>query len=515
MGRSMKFDLIEAIRAECSTIKASVSETLSEDQLVGLLGSLNALKESIAKSTEISKRGPETGFLPDYYFKMSMLCVNERKMIEDYVRSTGIASSREMTEKIYMCACSIMTHNDLAHLVSTDLITPAAPEHRSLHQPNGMQKSGTTELGMPQRTLVRYDTVPSFLKTIPKWIVWGYFVTVEKETKVRTFVKKCFNPLTGDIANQADIENGFSFDAVCTAYQLFQTKVSGIGFILSGDTRYNDNVCMINVRNCVGVQRVPQAMVPFRELSDLALKVATSFADTYLELSPSGRGITVLFRGKLSTATATRTLVCEYEFEGQEVVLADGQYMMVPITGNLFNIDKQPLCPNPYGRLWLEELCGRDCVAISPEKPNYNLPPAKLVVSNKLPKLEEKLDPAPEYGDYEVQQTELMPDADLVRLAFAAKNGDVFRECWENKDGLTGKAGYGMIMRLARGLLNVYQYTRDCGNPPQDLLDAQIGRVFGTSKREGPGWWDKLRKDGKTNGQSLLEFMRKTDANRK
>jgi len=479
----MKNSLIEAIRKECAAISYSVGDHNDESALVSILGGLNEVKAKLSESGAVTAQGPSTGFLPDYYFKMSFVEPTERRMIEEFIKSTGVTSASQMTEDTYLKVCEMIGTSYL--LESSDVISTEVPEFRPLRAfqktcENDFTRVNSTVIPTtPQRTVINENGIPAYLKGIPRWCCWTYFAKRDLATGRVTYIKEQVNHNTGILSSPDEKASGVPFEDAYLGYTSSPAKISGIGFILDKGVQ----VYCINLMNCIKFTAVPASITPFRDLSDLALKIISSYCDTHIELSPSGKGVTVLSRGSLTYDKGMFVEAPEHEYPEQSIAWSDSSPDFVGITGNIVNLDYEALTPNPYGKLWLQMAYmdrARPIVIEQQSFPRPTMPP-------------QDVDEPPAWTD----DTGLSDEA-LLQKANSAGNAAKFAQYWSKSEPNPDfKGDYALL-----GMLNFYASSQKLNGQGA----AQLDRLFRSSGRfatyEG---WDRITKAGKTRGQALID----------
>lgn len=125
---------------------------------------------------------------------------------------------------------------------------------------------------------LRPKNIPQELKDLPQWVLWRYEERDGKKAKV---------PYTtdGQRAKVNDPTTWASFAAVSAAYD--SGGFSGIGFVLTAEDPYT----AIDLDDCVTDSAK-------KKLSQLAQK-ALSELQGYAEITPSGKGLRIIVKGKL------------------------------------------------------------------------------------------------------------------------------------------------------------------------------------------------------------------------
>jgi putative DNA primase/helicase len=118
------------------------------------------------------------------------------------------------------------------------------------------------------------------LRERPQWVVWKMERRGDELTKVP------YTPTTGQKAKSNDLTTWDAFEEACTALE--SGSYTGLGFVFCSGDPY----CGIDLDNC----RDPES----GELEGWAAKIVDVFENAYKEISPSGRGVHIITRGKIS-----------------------------------------------------------------------------------------------------------------------------------------------------------------------------------------------------------------------
>ena len=121
-----------------------------------------------------------------------------------------------------------------------------------------------------------YDKIPEELKRESRWVCWKTEKRKDKPTKVLK------NPITGKNAMSNKPETWDSYNAALNGRQKY--GFDGIGFVFNGD-----GITGLDIDDC----RDPDTGA----LNDVARDIV-SIMDTYTEISPSGRGLHLIFRAR-------------------------------------------------------------------------------------------------------------------------------------------------------------------------------------------------------------------------
>lgn len=259
----------------------------------------------------------------------------------------------------------------------------------------------------PQSLHVLLDNVPSELKIRDRWVCWKYQTRGGKLTKVP------YQP-NGSKAAVDNPTTWSNFDAIATAYKT--DKFSGIGFVLSDD----DDLSGIDLDGMIDAET--------GELSDDANAILSLF-NSYSEISPSGRGVRILTRGKLPEGARRKANIEAYD---------GGRYLT--ITGHRIDGTPSEIGERP------EELAQFHARFLAREPKRKPAPSAPNTMFN---------------GD----------DAELISRARNAKNGAKFSALW-NGD----LSGHGDDHSAADAALCAYLYYWTQGNASRmDALFRQSG----------------------------------------
>ncbi len=122
-------------------------------------------------------------------------------------------------------------------------------------------------------------TVPDDLVELDSWVLWRYEVRGGKKTKVPYAV-------TGRKASSINPQDWSAFETVMNVWSRYPNGYSGIGFVFSKSDPF------------AGID-LDDAIQEAGELKQWAAGIVERFADTYMEISPSGRGLKIWIRGSL------------------------------------------------------------------------------------------------------------------------------------------------------------------------------------------------------------------------
>jgi len=120
-----------------------------------------------------------------------------------------------------------------------------------------------------------YENIPDEIKVIPQWVNWE---TVERDGKV---TKPPFQP-GGKFAESDNPSTWNSFSTVKAVAERFD----GVGFVLTEEDPF------------IGID-FDKCYCPAFKLIDPVIEQHIKSINTYTEISPSGRGLRSLLRGRL------------------------------------------------------------------------------------------------------------------------------------------------------------------------------------------------------------------------
>lgn len=132
--------------------------------------------------------------------------------------------------------------------------------------------------GRPEALPVDPDGIPQELKQRPQWVNWRYALTDKGK-----WTKHPCNPLHGGKSKSTDLMTWDSFEVVLEAYE--RGKYDGVGFMFCSGDPYTG----VDLDKC----RDPET----GEVERWAAEIV-GYLDSYTELSPSGRGLHIITRGK-------------------------------------------------------------------------------------------------------------------------------------------------------------------------------------------------------------------------
>lgn len=150
------------------------------------------------------------------------------------------------------------------------------------------------------------NAIPDELKARKQWVVWRSVIRTNEETGETSVTKPPFNPLAPQYeASVTNPSTWGTFEDAAAALTANPSLVSGVGFVFTEQDEYFG----IDIDDEAKV--APANIQARRELVEEII-MNTS---TYAELSPSGKGIHIIAKGKLPTA-GTRSTAVQVECYG-------------------------------------------------------------------------------------------------------------------------------------------------------------------------------------------------------
>ena len=257
---------------------------------------------------------------------------------------------------------------------------------------------------------MNYQLIPFELRQYPQWIVWRYEDVNNKKTKVpynlKGFKASVTNPQTWHTFE--DVANARGFD--------------GIGFVLTE----NDPFAFIDLDHTSNQEEFAKQQT-----------IYSNFIDTYAELSPSGKGLHILLKGRLPQGRR----------RGSVEIYSSQRFMTV--TGNVYNNKEINNCQNR-----LETL--------------YN----SLGKTDKIIKLSD--------------ENQHYSDEDLFEIAYNAENGqkfyDLYNGHWQDYYSSQSEADHALINILSYFSRNQEQIARmfrasALGKRQKAMRDDYVGKM--------------------------------------
>jgi putative DNA primase/helicase len=234
----------------------------------------------------------------------------------------------------------------------------------------------------PTAPTVKADAIPAELKATKRWVVWRFEYRTNANGSGR-WTKVPINPRTFGNARSNDPDTWVLFDAAFTASADAVNNLDGVGFMLG------DGWAGIDIDNCFDADQ--------NFIINAAPEIIKNL-DTYTEISPSGRGIKMLFQantgkgrkfgglecysqGRFFTITghhlhgtpaapqprqkqADEFLAVYFDDDTEPAVVDYSHYTPHPVTDKRLKDSLERACLRPYGeafrRLWRGEWQGLD-----------------------------------------------------------------------------------------------------------------------------------------------------------
>lgn len=257
---------------------------------------------------------------------------------------------------------------------------------------------------------MNFNQIPFEMRQYPQWIVWRYEDVNNKKTKVpysiNGFKASVTNPLTW--CNFNDVVSAQGFD--------------GIGFVLTE----NDPFSFIDLDHTDDLEEFKKQQ-----------SIYNNFIDTYAELSPSGKGLHIIMKGRLPQGRR----------RGSVEIYSSQRFMTM--TGNVYN--NQPIkdCQNRLDTLF-----------------------------NSLGKADKIIQLADENQHYS--------DKELYEIAYNAENGqkfyDLYNGNWQDYYSSQSEADHALINILSYFSRNQEQIVRmfrnsELGKRQKAMRDDYVGKM--------------------------------------
>ena len=153
-----------------------------------------------------------------------------------------------------------------------------------------------------------FPDVPQSLKDLPRWLLWKLEKRGGKTTKVP------YSPKGN--GSSTDSSTWVSYHIAVETLQGSPEKYSGIGFVLNGD-----GISCIDCDHCITDGEVsPEVLEIIEEV------------DSYTEISPSGTGIHIWFRGNLPQGSGNRKGSFEIYETGRYITITGERFGETPLT---------------------------------------------------------------------------------------------------------------------------------------------------------------------------------------
>lgn len=237
---------------------------------------------------------------------------------------------------------------------------------------------------------MNYQLIPFEMRHYPQWIVWKFEDVNNKKTKVPYNIK-------GYRASVTNPQSWNSFDEVT---QAVNNGFDGIGFVLTE----NDPYAFIDLDHTEDQEEFSKQQT-----------IYTNFIDTYAELSPSGKGLHIIMKGRLPQGRR----------RGSVEIYSSQRFMTM--TGNVYNSRHIENCQNKLDTLF-----------------------------NSLGKSDKIIQLADEQQHY--------ADNELFEIAYNAENGqkfyDLYNGHWQDYYSSQSEADHALINILSYFSRNQEQIAR-------------------------------------------------------
>ena len=277
--------------------------------------------------------------------------------------------------------------------------------------------------------MVNIENIPLELKEYPHWICWEVQIRDGKETKVP------FSP-HGGMAKTDDPSTWATFEQAKT-YCEKHPNLSGIGYVFSVD----DPFCGIDLDKC----RNPE----IGEINADAQKIIDDFA-SYTEISPSGKGIHIILKGKKPGPKCRKGKIEIYDteryftFTGNVLKRPDSarslphehrifefrQEQLNELYNSLFAKEEKPeVLTEGLTEVLTEGLTAKPQPLAKPQPQGFTGKPAKPFAKPQ-PLLEES-EHYLAFSATKQPQAIFLDDQELIEKAKNAKDGGKFTALWE------------------------------------------------------------------------------------
>lgn len=259
------------------------------------------------------------------------------------------------------------------------------------------------------------------LFALSQWVLWKYETVKvgEKPTKVPY-------QTTGYRASAVDSRHWTSYEIARNVYM--NGGYDGIGFVITA----TDNITFIDLDDTSSMNKHDRAVITHYQM-----QIVDAF-DSYSEVSPSGKGLHIIIKGKVSQNRVT---------PGVEVYTA-GHYMTMTF--------------KPYQN--------------KPIKENQAL----------LTQLWEQLSPKPQVEVIEVRENEqTYSDLDIYEQAARGRNGELFLQLWQGKWEETGRYEVNKQSAADFALVNIIGfYSRNLEQIKRMFLQSGLGYRLVTGQKK-------------------------------
>ena len=259
---------------------------------------------------------------------------------------------------------------------------------------------------------MNYQLIPFEMRQYRQWIVWKFEDVNNKKTKVP------YN-INGYKASVTNPQSWNSFDEVV---QAVNNGFDGIGFVLTE----NDPYAFIDLDHTADQEEFTKQQT-----------IYNNFIDTYAELSPSGKGLHIIMKGRLPQGRR----------RGSVEIYSSQRFMTM--TGNVYNSRHIENCQNKLDTLF-----------------------------NSLGKSDKIIQLADEEQHYS--------DTELFEIAYNAENGqkfyDLYNGHWQDYYGSQSEADHALINILSYFSRNQEQIARmfrasALGKRAKAMRDDYVGKM--------------------------------------
>lgn len=259
---------------------------------------------------------------------------------------------------------------------------------------------------------MNYQLIPFEMRQYRQWIVWKFEDVNNKKTKVP------YN-INGYKASVTNPQSWNSFDEVV---QAVNNSFDGIGFVLTE----NDPYAFIDLDHTADQEEFTKQQT-----------IYNNFIDTYAELSPSGKGLHIIMKGRLPQGRR----------RGSVEIYSSQRFMTM--TGNVYNSRHIENCQNKLDTLF-----------------------------NSLGKSDKIIQLADEEQHYS--------DTELFEIAYNAENGqkfyDLYNGHWQDYYGSQSEADHALINILSYFSRNQEQIARmfrasALGKRAKAMRDDYVGKM--------------------------------------
>ncbi|MBW9212427.1 MULTISPECIES: hypothetical protein [Terrabacteria group] len=169
------------------------------------------------------------------------------------------------------------------------------------------------------------ENIPEYLKEDARWCLWKYETRNNKETKIP------FNPITDGYASVNNPKTFTSFDKASEKLSSYD----GLGIRVDG------KLLAIDVDDCV----------TNGALNELAKEIVSHFPQSYIEFSPSGKGLRIFTF--LPNSVSYSNDIYKMKTKEVEVYVAGFTNRFVTVTGHVYQ--EGEIKENDEGLVWLLE----------------------------------------------------------------------------------------------------------------------------------------------------------------